>query len=75
MGNREAVEPLIQALLKDTDPVQVKAAESLGYLRDERAVEPLIQALKDEKRYHSVRWKAARALGEIGDKRAIEPLI
>lgn len=37
------------------------------------AIEPLIQALKDENRY--VRTKAAKALGNIGDARAIEPLI
>jgi len=39
----------------------------------EPAVEPLIQALKDES--WEVRWGAARALGEIGDARAVEPLI
>lgn len=36
-------------------------------------VEPLIQALKDER--WDVRRKAAWALGNIGDFRAIEPLI
>ena len=40
---------------------------------DERALEPLIQALKDEK--WNVRVEAASALGKIGDERAVEPLI
>jgi len=39
----------------------------------EPAVEPLIQALKDEDR--RVQLGAAKALGEIGDERAVEPLI
>ncbi len=38
----------------------------------EPAVEPLIQALKDEDK--RVRLGAARVLGDIGDGRAIEPL-
>ncbi len=42
-------------------------------INDTRAVEPLIQALKDNNSY--VRCCAALALGEIKDKRAVEPLI
>ncbi len=38
----------------------------------EKAVDPLIQALKDEK--DLVRWAAAEALGKIQDARAIESL-
>ncbi|MCG2790777.1 MAG: HEAT repeat domain-containing protein [Actinomycetia bacterium] len=41
--------------------------------RDKRAVEPLIEALKDENCY--VRSHAVRDLGKIGDARAVEPLI
>ena len=39
---------------------------------DARAVEPLIQALKDEE--GDVRLIAAGALGHIGDAKAVEPL-
>ena len=46
---------------------------SLGELRDTRAIEALIAALKDEKGL--VRSSATEALGEIKDPRAIEPLI
>src|SRR4030042_514253 len=49
-----------------------KAAETLGQIRDTRAVEPLILGLKDED--GDVRWKAAIALGEIGDRGAIAGL-
>lgn len=53
--------------------VRREAAKALGKIGDTRAVEPLIQALRDED--WEVRSGAARALGEIGDARAVEPLI
>lgn len=49
------------------------AASKLGYIKDERAVIPLIDALKDQDVY--LRESAAEALGHIGDVRAVEPLI
>jgi len=48
------------------------AALGLGLMKDPRAVEPLIAALRDADRL--VRSSAARALEDIGDRRAIEPL-
>jgi HEAT repeat protein len=45
----------------------------LGEIKDTRAVEPLIAALKDNN--STVRWSAAEALGKIKDVRAIAPLI
>jgi len=50
-----------------------EAAEALGKIGDNRAVDLLIESLKDKKPL--VRWKAAEALGEIKDNRAVEPLI
>jgi HEAT repeat protein len=50
-----------------------EAAEALGKIGDTRAVDLLIEKLKDKKLL--VRWKAAEALGEIKDYRAVEPLI
>ncbi|HDZ76666.1 MAG TPA: HEAT repeat domain-containing protein, partial [Candidatus Omnitrophica bacterium] len=49
------------------------AIQALGKIGDSRAVEPLIEALKDE--YRFVRDSAIQALGKIGDSRAVEPLI
>jgi hypothetical protein len=49
-----------------------KAAQALGEIGDDRAVEPLIGALGDQRQ--DVRKTAAEALGKIGDVRAIEPL-
>jgi len=50
-----------------------EAADSLGELQDEKAVEPLIKALKDKDA--GVRMFAARALGNFGDKRALDPIL
>jgi HEAT repeat protein len=53
--------------------VQYEAAEALGDLGDEKAVEPLITALKRDET-SGVRWKAAEALSKIGNP-AVESLI
>jgi hypothetical protein len=52
---------------------QQRAVTGLGRLGDERAIEPLVSALKNEDRY--VRREAAKALGESGFPAAVEPLI
>ena len=62
--------------------VRLHAAEALGKIGDERAVEPLIEALNDEDRLlcyrqpwitsASVRRGAAVALGRLGYERAVE---
>jgi len=64
----------ISSLIDDLRDVfrRDSAIESLVEI-GEPAVEPLIQALKDEDSF--VREGAAEALGKIGDKRAVEPLI
>ena len=66
-----AVAPLIAALKDEDTNVRRNAADALGEVNDVRAVEPLIEALKDP----NVRRNAADALGEIKDVRAIDPLI
>ena len=56
-------------MMRDQGPdVRSAVAAALGDLRDPRAVDPLIQALKDE--HKTVRVAAAIALADIGDKRA-----
>lgn len=76
-----AVEPLLQILKgKDPSTLQVlqgkdpstryRAMEALGRIGDARAVEPLIQAVIDEKGFEH----AVQALGRIGEP-AVEPLI
>ncbi|MBE9594976.1 MAG: HEAT repeat domain-containing protein, partial [Proteobacteria bacterium] len=50
-----------------------KAADALGRIGSEKAIEPLISALSS-KRNH-VRGSAADALGRMGSEKAIEPFI
>jgi HEAT repeat protein len=55
-----AVEPLIKALKSDLAP---RAAVVLGFIKDERAIPPLMQAL--ENKYFSLRAAAIEALGNM----------
>ncbi len=50
-----------------------RAAKELGELKDPRAVEPLIQALKESTL--SQKYDIIEALGNIGDMRAVESII
>ncbi len=59
--------------LKDSDStVRRNAAETIGAMGDEKAVDSLIAVLKDHNRF--VRQEAVRALGKIGGARALEAL-
>lgn len=70
---RGDVQGLIKALNYEKDKTVCRdAALALGQIGDERAVEPLIDALKEGDRL--MRRTAALALGEIGDERAVETL-
>lgn len=52
--------------------MQVPVTWALGKLGNEKAVDALIQSLKNSDWY--VRWGAIEALGNIGDSRALEHL-
>ena len=67
-----AVPVLASALEMFYPDVRRIAAESLGEIKDSRAVEPLCAAL--DNRYPRVRMAAAEALGKIGDLRATASL-
>lgn len=69
-----AIEPLTGVLIgNDKSIVRSHAAEALGQIGDARAVETLIDALKNGD--WIVSSHAAEALGKIRDTRAVEPLI
>lgn len=60
--------------LKDNNyHVQVEAAEEIGMIGGERAIEALIQTFNDENSF--IRDKAIKAIGMIGGERAIKTLI
>jgi hypothetical protein len=66
-----AVAPLIDNLKDANHEVRVDVVNALGEIKDPRAVEPLIEALKDTAHVSAV----LVALGKIQDHRAVEPLI
>ncbi len=75
----EVSEKIIEQLIKDLKEgdfeTQISAAEALGGIGDIRAVDPLIQVLRDKNKDIEVRIQVADALGKIGNFRAFEPLL
>jgi len=67
------IEAAIQAL-KDRDAaVRLAAVNSLRWLKDTRAVEPIVFLISDSQ--IEVRWAAIHTLGLLNDRRAIRTLI
>ncbi len=64
---------LIEALPDGSLGVRRAAAEALGRIGNDRAVDKLIEALQDKDSW--VREAAAEALGRIGNERAVDKLI
>jgi HEAT repeat protein len=67
--------PIIElAIVDPRDPiVRGNAAAAFGALRERRAVDSLIDRLRDTHPY--IRTHTALALGKIGDSKAIKPLV
>jgi HEAT repeat protein len=73
-GQTNRVDKLIADLQSTGSYVSRRdAATALGEIKDPRAVEPLLLAVKESAA--GVRSEAAKALGEIGDPRALQPLV
>ena len=70
MGS-SAIDPLIELLNDENPSIRRYAIAGLKDIDDERVVEPIINALQDEK----VLGNAIEALGELQDTRAVEPLL
>jgi len=71
----DEVDDLLLDLKYGTDKVRWDAVRVLGEIGDPKAVDPLIEVLKNKDETYEVRGSAAIALGEIGDPRAVDPLI
>jgi HEAT repeat protein len=65
---------LIRVVLRQTEDrrVRAEAAEALGYIRDRRAVRPLLRVLQDPD--PQIRYEAIFSLGNLGDRRALPAL-
>jgi len=59
-----ALESLLQFSTNDDSNIRMKAVEGLGYIKEDKAIEALIQALDDKS--FSVRLNAENALVQIG---------
>ncbi len=70
---KPAVGPLISSLKGTNWRIRVRAALTLGKIKDSRAVGPLIAALNDKEYF--IRASAVAALAKIDDPRAIGPMI
>ena len=69
-----SVDKLIDTLLNDEDyNERMEAAFDLGNLKDEKAFEPLLKALKDKNA--QVKKFAAISVGKYANPKAIEPLL
>src|SRR5258708_6175166 len=71
-GQTDRVGQFIKQLEHPDSMARMNAADGLGDINGPRAVEALIEALKDVE--PDVRSSAAKALGELKDLRAVEPL-
>ena len=69
----DQLERLIQNLNSEYRDLRMSAIWTLGRVKDPRAVEALINALRHKDPL--MREKAAEALGETKDMKAVEPLI
>ena len=69
---KQAPPELINKLKNRDSTIRRNAADALGVMGDEKAVDSLIAVLKDDNRF--VRQEAVRALGKIGGARALEAL-
>jgi twitching motility protein PilT len=69
--DRRSVEAVCALLTGGHEWVRIVACEVLAKLRDERAVDPLVQALAEP----AMRWAAVAALARIGSEQALQPLV
>lgn len=74
IGDREGTPTLLEILRKDENAyIRTNAAEALGKIKDERAIDFISSALFDDD--GRVRERSAWALGEIGDTRGVGDLL
>ncbi|HQB84753.1 MAG TPA: HEAT repeat domain-containing protein, partial [Candidatus Rifleibacterium sp.] len=75
LDSEDVVEPLIEALANpfEVESVRFMAAEALGGMQNDKSVESLLRALKDEN--VAVRYSAAAALSGRKDERVLAALI
>jgi len=71
---KSAVIPLLAALNSPNARIHLGTAETLGFIKDIRAIRPLIDLIHREK-IIEVQWACVFALGEIGSMEAVPDLV
>jgi HEAT repeat protein len=70
-----AFDRLLEGLRSPEPQVRRNVAFALGFLRDARSLEPLLEVVRDVHEDAGVRQVSVLALGELGDSRALAPLL
>ena len=73
IGDKRAVDPLLNTLRDSSNFLRARVAEGLGLIGDKRATIPLVTVLKDKD--DIVRMYTVEALGRIKDERSVEALL
>ena len=74
-SEQDEVSSLLNQLKSTNADRRAEAAYALGETRDGRALEPLLETLRDPSEDGQVRMGAAYSLGFLGDVAAVDPLI
>lgn len=74
IGDARAVPGFIDCLYSNSSAIQAVAAQFLGNIGANQAVEPMLEVLTSGKNVNAHVW-IIHALGKIGDQRAIVPLV
>ena len=75
MGRPELVAALTGLLKENDSLLTMVAAQALGRSGDERAVEPLLDLLRDENAFYAARGQAALGLARLGASNAVSDLL
>jgi hypothetical protein len=74
LADASSVDALCKALVDKDEQVRGQAVAGLSKIKDPRAVNPLLNVLKEEEK-SGIRARAASALGAIKEKTSLEPLM
>jgi HEAT repeat protein len=75
LGDARAAPALVQVLRFKDDYTKIEAINTLGLLRAQAAVEPLMALATEEDGKPFISKKAIQALGDIGDAKAVPALV
>jgi hypothetical protein len=69
-----AVIPLLEQFQAEELPLRVQAVRSIGILRDKRAIERLLDLIRNSSEHESARVEAVLSLRKLGEEEVLAPL-